>query len=323
MRELDQCPGEQGVVEIPIGLLSTADSPRIWGESRSHIATLAASEVELPPIIVHRQSMSVIDGMHRLRVAQLRGQEKIKARFFHGSELDAFVLAVKSNVAHGLPLSLQERKLAAVRILQSRSEWSNRRIASVTGLSASSVGEIRKRLMPPGEAGPRIGQDGRVRPVDASRGRWLASELMTENPALSLRQVAKAVGISPETARDVRNRLRRGEDPVRGRAEDWHRRQERPRPPAKRGTGPDSPASPGKGKAIERLMADPALRHSESGRNLLRLLHIHSVKAEEWQKIAAHVPPHCALLVVHLAHECAQLWKMFAEDLERKTSQIA
>ena len=42
-----------------------------------------------------------------------------------------------------------------------------------------------------------------------------ARELMAEHPHLSLRQVAKAVGISPETARAVRTELRGGSSPCR------------------------------------------------------------------------------------------------------------
>ncbi|WP_368858328.1 ParB/RepB/Spo0J family partition protein [Nocardia alni] len=66
---------------------------------------MATLDETLPPIIVHRESWHVIDGVHRVRAAQLRGDSTILARLFDGGEADAFVLAVTSNTRHGLPLS--------------------------------------------------------------------------------------------------------------------------------------------------------------------------------------------------------------------------
>ena len=61
-------------VVVPVELLRHADSPRLDGESPDHIRTLAESGSDLPPILVHRETMRVIDGMHRLRAAILNGQ---------------------------------------------------------------------------------------------------------------------------------------------------------------------------------------------------------------------------------------------------------
>jgi hypothetical protein len=57
--------------------------------------------------------MRVIDGMYRLLAARMRGDSEIEARFFEGDDASSYVLAVKSNVEHGLPLSLADRKVAA------------------------------------------------------------------------------------------------------------------------------------------------------------------------------------------------------------------
>jgi ParB-like nuclease family protein len=202
-------PGEgrfytQPVVNVPISLLSTSGSPRVSGEDPAHIETLAATETRLPPIIVHRATMRVIDGVHRLRAAEYCGRDEIAVQFFDGPEADAFVLAVKSNIAHGLPLPLADRKHAAARIVSSHPQWSDRMITAVTGLASKTVADIRK--VPAGEPDrwrSRIGQDGRVRPLDGAEGRVLAGEMLDTDPGLSLRQVARAVGISPETVRDV------------------------------------------------------------------------------------------------------------------------
>src|ERR1044072_4324236 len=102
------------VIKIRISDLQPAESPRIEGENREHVQLIAESDDIQPPIIVHRATMRVIDGMHRVRAAELRGRTEIDARFFDGATLDAFVLAVHANVTHGLPLSLADRLQAAI-----------------------------------------------------------------------------------------------------------------------------------------------------------------------------------------------------------------
>ena len=135
--QLDRLP----TVVLAISSLVLAESPRQSGESADHVEVLAESEAQLPPIVVHGQSMRVIDGMHRIRAAVLRGEEKIEARIYHGTEDDAFVLAVQLNIAHGLPLSRADRTAAAVRIMRSHPRWSNRMVASaiLCGLAHCSV----------------------------------------------------------------------------------------------------------------------------------------------------------------------------------------
>ncbi|WP_432158502.1 ParB/RepB/Spo0J family partition protein [Streptomyces sp. bgisy153] len=210
-RSLAQAP----VVKVPITTLVTADSPRVAGEDSDHVKCLAESEQELPPIKVHRSTMRVIDGVHRLRAAQLRGQTDIAVRFFDGEREDAFVLSVAANTRHGLPLARADRLAAAGRILNLHPEWSDRAIALVSGLSTRKVADIRRHHAgATGASEVRVGIDGRARPVNRVEGRELAGELIKANPDASLRQIAKAAGISPATVADVRNRLRQGHDPV-------------------------------------------------------------------------------------------------------------
>src|SRR2546421_3267487 len=66
---------------VPVRSLLPADSPRLNGEDAEHIRVLAAVEAKLPPILVHRASMRVIDGMHRLGAARLRNEETIDVQF--------------------------------------------------------------------------------------------------------------------------------------------------------------------------------------------------------------------------------------------------
>src|SRR5215469_10359581 len=89
------------VATIRVSSVLQGDSPRLAGEDKAHIARLAEAETPLPPILVDRRTMQVIDGMHRLMAASLTGRESIEVEFFDGSAADAFLLAVQANVTHG------------------------------------------------------------------------------------------------------------------------------------------------------------------------------------------------------------------------------
>lgn len=320
--------GPEPVVLVPVDALSVAESPRIAGSSAEHIQVLAEAPEELPPIIVHRDTMRVIDGVHRLHAAKLRQQEQIAVRFFSGDADDAFVIAVKANIEHGLALSLAEREAAAARIVQSHGQWSDRMIASVSGLSPRTIGQIRARQDgESSQAAGRIGQDGRVRPVDGPARRLLAAQLISADPGLSLREVAGAAGISPETARDVRNRLLQGEDPVARRAaprvaQDSGRVGATGQPLDKPGAGFELSRASSESLAliVERLKADPAIRFTETGRALLRLLHVHLIEVRDWDRIGESVPVHWSTIIAQLAKECAQMWAELADHAERKVT---
>ncbi|WP_214415751.1 ParB/RepB/Spo0J family partition protein [Sphaerisporangium fuscum] len=117
---------------VAVSDLLPADSPRLEGENPDHVRLLAESEEEFPPIVVHRPTMRVVDGMHRLRAAVLRGAERVRVLFIDGvDEADLFVLAVEANIAHGLPLTLADRRAAAARIVASKPQFSDRAIAAV------------------------------------------------------------------------------------------------------------------------------------------------------------------------------------------------
>src|SRR5437763_15349138 len=64
---------------VDLQLLRRGMSPRANGEDPDHVRTLAATVNPLPPIVVHRPSMRVIDGLHRVAAARLRGDTRIPA----------------------------------------------------------------------------------------------------------------------------------------------------------------------------------------------------------------------------------------------------
>ncbi|WP_404954583.1 streptomycin biosynthesis protein [Streptomyces sp. 147326] len=310
-----------------MGSLITADSPRLSGESREHIDLLLSSDDELPPILVHRQTMRVIDGVHRLRVAVLRGEREVQVRFFDGGDTEAFILAVQCNVRHGLPLSLADRTAAAARIVTTCPHFSNRSIAFSTGLSPKTIAAIRRRANGDHpQLNARVGRDGRIRPVDSSDGRQRAAQVLEEDPDVSLRELAKASGVSLGTARDVRERWRAGKDPVLAGTRRTSGRKASEGAAhvvaaGRRMVGPGS--DPDRAVALQNLKKDPSLRFSDTGRMLLRMLDAQAPHAEKLKGLIASVPPHRADVIAQLALDLAKSWHEFAEELRSRVAESA
>ncbi|MEU8797496.1 ParB N-terminal domain-containing protein [Spirillospora sp. NPDC048819] len=318
---------------MAIELLRPADTPRLTGEDEDHIRKLAEAETDLPPILVHRRTMRVIDGTHRLGAAMLRNQTEIKVIFFDGSEDEAFVRAVKENVSHGLPLSLAERRSAAARIIRSRPESSDRAIGRWTGLSPKTVRTLRRRSN--GEqpqSNVRIGADNRVRPLNGTDGRRRAADVIMAQPDASLREIARTAAISVGTAHDVRKRMHRGEDPVLtgGRAAKSKPRVASPSgraresrgETARRPGGAFGAGEPQHAVLLRKLKKDPSLRHSDVGRELLRWLHGRAVFTGDWSGLVSAIPSHCAGMVAELARACATTWNELALELENRAGGV-
>lgn len=307
------------VQECRVDDLDVSGSPRMQAVNLEHVRTLAEVEGDLPPIIVSRATMQVIDGRHRLAAAVMNGRRTITARFYEGSEADAFLLAVSTNVRHGLPLTLAERRAAAERIVRSHPNMSDRGIARAAGLAAKTVASIRASVLDGANMPPtRVGQDGRVRPLTTVEGRRAAFVLISSRPQASLREVARASGISVGTVRDVRKRMRAGQDPVppglRESEDDAASRTERPA-----AVPQDEPAPALIARSIvQRLRRDPTLRYTDAGRRLLRWLGFRSLEEEECRRMLEDVSPHCAPLISEFARQTAAVWVEVADELERR-----
>lgn len=336
------------VEHVPVDTLVVDYTPRTAGEDEEHVRTLAESVTPWPPILVHRPTMTVVDGVHRLAAARLRGEERTAVRFFDGDVQDALLLAVAANVTHGRPLSVADRTAAAERIFRVRPQWSDRAVAAVAGLSARKVAQIRRGFAADaGDGERRVGRDGRARPVSSAQGRELASELIRRNPDASLRQIARSAGISPATVADVRDRLSRGEDPLPPRqrlgppapADDagrgpeglsvvrdpedapQHASMSLLRPPRGRqgaGRGPRAGRGPGELMALfDSLRRDPSLRLNEAGRNVLRILDACACVVRDRRRIVDTVPTHCKEPMSQLVDGYAEIWQLLADDLRR------
>lgn len=312
------------IARVPVEALLAGLSTRVNGTSEDHARLLADSTAVLPPIIVQRSTMRVIDGMHRLRAAVLRGHSHIAVRFYDGPDRDVVVLAVQANVAHGLPLSLADRTAAAEQIMGTHPEWSDRLIAATTGLAPRTVTTIRLRISGAEFGTVRLGRDGRVRPLDSASRRRVAESLIAAKPHASLREIAREAGVAPSTVKLVRERMRAGLDAVT----DHQRRQlERRAQPTPSDTQPadnvtlraerrtlavDRPS------ALQSLRKDPSLRFNDAGRNLLLWLDAVPIDPDKVRRVVGNVPEHWLDTVIALARENSRAWLDLVRQLERQ-----
>jgi ParB-like chromosome segregation protein Spo0J len=346
--QIDQSIGSSPTVRqshvLSVSSLRQGYSPR-RNVDEEHIHRLAQSEEPLPPILVHRESLRIIDGVHRVQAAIRRGRDEIEAVFFDGSEEEAFIRAVEENISHGLPLTLADRKTAATRIISTHPHLSDRAIARHSGLAAKTVAALRQRSS---EDSPRlntrVGADGRRRPLNGTAGRHRAAEAIAQRPDAPLREIARIANVSLGTAHDVRLRLRRGEDPIPARPPRAAGDEGSPGPlPVRRARDRAEPAAtPEAAAALEpadlsepaelssraddvdlfpmlrKLAKDPALRHTDQGRELLRLLHTSCTAATDWSSLIEAVPPYRAESIALIARQCAESWDRLARGLEHR-----
>lgn len=308
------------VEKIPVVSLVVAGSPRSAGEDSGHAAALAEAADRLPPILVHRPTMRVIDGVHRLRAAKLRGKEHIDARLVDGDESACFVLAVSANTRHGLPLSLSDKKAAATRIISLYPQWSDRAIAAATMLHHQTVATIRARSTGEfSQPDTRIGRDGRSRPDDIAQRRELAGQLITSNPRASLREIASKARISPATVSRVRAELNGRDTTAPDPSGDGGR-------PAPLRAQPRRQAAArlarGQARVWQTLRADPALRSTQDGRALLQALSASSAIEERTQNLLDIIPPYSFAKVAEAACHCARVWRDIALGAEERNRSV-
>ncbi|MFI0366875.1 chromosome partitioning protein ParB [Actinomadura sp. 1N219] len=316
---------------VAVSALTSSLSPRRLLDEE-HVRRLSEIEDRLPPILVHRGTMRVVDGVHRLHAAVRQGRTEIEVRYFDGDLGDAFLCAVTNNVTHGLPLCLADRKAAAERIIVSHPWLSDREIARHAGLAAKTVAVIRTRSTEDSQgSNTRLGADGRVRPVNGTAGRNRAAEAIARHPGAPLREIARISGVSLGTVHDVRRRLDRGEDPLPARqrrsGDGGRRLTATDRPPGADDDDPGADAVPTATRAepaedplllLRKVAKDPALRNTVRGRELLRLLSTWSTAIENWTALVEAVPPYQATTVATIARLCEESWNDLALALENR-----
>lgn len=296
-------------VAVRLSVLNGAVFTRTDGVNEAHARLLAESSVDLPPILLQRSTMRIIDGMHRVYAARLRACDEVPGILLDLDDDEAFLRAVAANVTHGLPLSLADRRASATRIITRYPEWSDRRVAKAAGLSGKTVGVLRRECGHAADPVARTGQDGRVRPTSTAVARQTAGELLTARPDASLREIAEATGLSPTTVRDVRHRLQQNRLPAappRG----WRGQSQR-RSAAHRVDVVDF------GRILHGLTIDPSIRYTEVGRTVLRWLRQQPI-FEGHEDIMMALPAHCLPLVAQISRQYAARWNDLAELAENR-----
>jgi ParB-like chromosome segregation protein Spo0J len=332
IEDIDNLP----VDDIALDQLSNGFFLRGTGTDAAHVQMLAevASFGELPPVLVQKNSLRIIDGTHRFEAAKQRGEITVRARIINCTDNDAFILAVKANTLHGLPLSRADRVLGAKRILDWHPDWSDRAIGVATGLSAKTIASIRRESADGRQQlGKRLGRDGKRRPVSAIEGRKRAAEFIASRPEASLREVAKETDVSLGTVQDVRARMRRGLDPLTaGRVStsaepaydlDARRETAQPSPLPSRLAPRDARrnAQSTWSEISNKMMSDPSLKYTESGRAFIRWMIMHVSNRDQWREFVDSIPAHWLSEVSIVAEQTSEDWRDFAEHLKSRQAR--
>jgi DNA-binding CsgD family transcriptional regulator len=296
-------------VRIPTDeLRDPAFALRLGPPNAKYIASLMCLNGNWPPIVASRRGNTVIDGRHRLIAARRLGHTTIEVVFFDGPDEDAFLEAVLLNVRQGLPLTLRERECAALRVLESHGDWSDRRIAEICALSPGTVKVLRGPSTRPSadshQLDVRTGRDGRSRPVDPGNTRLRIREVLRTRPDASLRELARAAACSPETVRAVRSSLLATEE-SNGQ---WS------------SLSVGSAISYGNGTlAVEQLPADAALTASEDGATFVAWFAQTNISDDDVCKHLFAIPLSRVYEIADEAQRRAKVWTAFARKLEART----
>ncbi len=123
--------------------------PRVSGTDPDHVRVLGETHKAWPPLKVVRQDghYLLVDGFHRLEAARNLGLEDVPVQVLQApKDGDLRSLAFSLNAQHGRPLSLDDRRAFAEKLLRDRPHFADREIGRRCGLSGNTVGTIRGRL---------------------------------------------------------------------------------------------------------------------------------------------------------------------------------
>jgi hypothetical protein len=212
-----------------------------------------------------------------------------------------------------LPLSMRERRAAALRIVSAHPQWSDRRIAETCGVAPGTVATLRKTsegrpTVQSEQCDRRVGRDGRARPVPSLATTQRVVEAILREPHASLREIARPIGVSPETVRRVKARMGASQGTPASSTDDHSSR-----------------ASISEAHASDRSVeigvlpwsGDHALQSMPDGDAFLEWFGRTSV-GDEWRWHATSVPVSRIYMVADESRRRAELWRNFAEAIERR-----
>ena len=299
-------PVEHRTFDLLIDSVTCGDSLRSNGLDPTQVALLAESDGYWPPILVWGEHNEVVDGAHRVAAARRLRHPTVVAVRFVGTFEEARIEAVRRNTQHGLPLILEDRRRAARWILAQHPEWSDRRVAAVTGLSGKTIARV--RIDAPSTVGDRdrkviginhrVGVDGVARPVRSEEARARIMRALEKCPEGSLRKIAVVAGTSPETVRRVRATLHSANGAVDGSIIVEPPERERPRSSV--------------------WETDPAFATCDNDGRFTQWFSRTSVDYDECRRHASAIPFGRIYEVVDEARRRANAWHAFATSLESR-----
>jgi hypothetical protein len=149
--------------------------PRVGGIDPAHVQFLQEIADELKPITVVRRGteLLLVDGFHRLAALQNLGREVVSVEEVSSPvDGDLHRLAFTLNGSHGRPLSLDDRRTEAARVLNIDPTSSDREVGRHCGLSQPTVAKIRSELEASAQisqTSTRVGKGGYRYQVDQRR----------------------------------------------------------------------------------------------------------------------------------------------------------
>ncbi|HEX4863639.1 MAG TPA: ParB/RepB/Spo0J family partition protein [Acidimicrobiales bacterium] len=310
--------------DLPLEILHTGEGVRTGGLDERHLSLLMETVEQWPPILVWGDDCLVIDGAHRVEAARRLGHFTVHAVRFIGTRDEAFIESVRRNVKHGLPLSVGDRRRAALRVLARNAEWSDRRIASLCGLSGKTIARLRREGVGAGDVvvpmERRVGRDGKLRPVRSKEIHDRIRMALEENPGGSLRFIAAIAGASPETVRTVRARMN-GADRRPDRTVDClpvvtHLQEVSPRPMFQQIQIAEPVAEESAGTS-NTWLSDAALNTCGDGGDFAQWFTDTSV-TDDWHSFVWTIPVGRIYEVVDEARRRAATWTAFASILESR-----
>ena len=275
--------------------------------SEGRVTELMRAPERWSPLLV-TADLTVIDGRHRVVAARRLGIDEVPVEVFAGYAQDALLEFVQRNLTTGDGLNRRERSKAARRILCAHPDWADRRIGDICGVSPKAVGQLRQSLMRtfgPGQirwSDVRVGRDGRRRPVDPADRRAKVAEALAANPDVSLRTIARLVGVSPETVRRVRMGLGEQVWPAAGHALD--------------GAQP----APYSSRRVQ-WQPDAAIRSHPDGAAVAEFMLRTDVDDHDLERHAGLAPSATAAEIAEHARRCAEYWMSLAVTVEARTRQ--
>ncbi len=115
----------------------------------SEYAEAMQGGAEFPPVVVFHDGTDhwLADGFHRLQAVKQNGKTKLDADIRQGSQRDAILFSVGTNVSHGKRRTNDDKRRAVMKLLNDEkwAQWPQVKIAKACCVSAEYVSRLKHR----------------------------------------------------------------------------------------------------------------------------------------------------------------------------------